>query len=85
MHNTVFYEREFLVDAPIVGKTVVEVVNEDCLSICIIGMLSSCKTNSPERKDNNINRCSILTTKKQAYYGRNTSHRQNNGIPLQTL
>lgn len=32
MHNTVFYEREFLVDAPIVDKTVVEVVNEDCLS-----------------------------------------------------
>lgn len=32
MHNTVFYEREFLIDAPIVGKTVIEIVNDDCLS-----------------------------------------------------
>lgn len=34
-HNTKFYAKEFHVNAPAVGKTIVDVVNEDCLSTAV--------------------------------------------------
>lgn len=34
-HNTRFYDKEFNVKAPVVGITIVDVVNEDCLSTAV--------------------------------------------------